>query len=454
MCGNIALIDFTHQGCWGADGDIFLQMLLLNSIRGMDSTGVAGIRKDGDVDIVRAKGTPYHLMCVKGFNEWRLRVAYHYHALLGHGRLATKGVIKAQNAHPFRRGTITLIHNGTLTNFDALKKEYADKNAFEVDSDLCANHLHKDGLEALEKFEGAFAFIWHDSKDGKVRAVRNLERPLYVFEREDKKQYYLSSESAIFEYVKAKANIRGNWKTLQSGEMLEFDFKEKGMTVVPVKFHQKIWPVQRHTPTNNRSEYENDYWDMWAAVTERVTVPDKNKDTTVQTPKKELTKIEQGNVVLQIGDKINFQPNDFEDHQDNNTNEIWTIIKGTAITDIPVEVRARYDGDFNQLIDADYLQGTIKSITPYDYNNAFVCRLYLHKVEAIEDPNIIEGESEVFYSLADDTSIPKHRFDLLTKDPCVCGKRIVSGQSHNCIVVQGLLYCPDCTINSKYPKNG
>ena len=182
MCGLIAIIDCTKQGFYQQDVESLFMMLQMNSFRGMDSTGVAGLRRDKNIDVMKVVGPPTELLQLKQWKTFSNRVVQDYRAVLGHGRFATKGDVTPRNAHPFQRGDITLIHNGTLTNFHELKNNYKTPETFEVDSDVCANLIHDNGAEAVSMFEGAFAFIWHDAKDNKIRAIRNIERPdLVVF---------------------------------------------------------------------------------------------------------------------------------------------------------------------------------------------------------------------------------------------------------------------------------
>lgn len=455
MCGIISIIDHTPQGLWTSDGDAFVRMLILNSFRGWDSTGVAGVRKDNEVDIVKALGHPYNLFAMKAFAEWKLRINLQYNAIMGHGRLATKGEVSMKNAHPFKRGEIILIHNGTLTNFDDLKKEYSNPQVFSVDSDLCANHILKNGVqEALKQFEGAFAFIWYDQRDHTLRAVRNHERPLFIFERTDQKQHFLSSDPAIFDYLTSYNSImKGTWKQIPAGDMLEFNMKDRTHDMVPVKFYTKVYPVHNnYNPGgyNVGTKFQDlDGDDIYEYGIPFLPIAEPKKPPAI------LTKIKQGSIEITVGDKINFSPTDWDEKQDMNTHSTWAIIKGIAIVDMPVEVRTRYDKPIEDIFDEPILQGTIVSIHPYQQNDPFVCRVFLKDIKPIKQSLIVDHDTgEILLDMADDSTISQHRFDLLIKEPCPCGQKIVRDQSKNCILIQGIVYCPDCTLQSKYPKNG
>lgn len=441
MCGLIGIIDHSTQGLWGSDADRFMYMLLLNSTRGWDSTGVVGVRKDKEVDIVKVAGHPYNLFQSKPWDEWKKRVAFQYHSIIGHGRLATRGKVNAKNAHPFERGAVTLVHNGTLTNFEELKKKYTNPEVFEVDSDLCADMFFQFGhMDTLEQIEGAFAFIWNDSRDNKIRAVRNQERPLFIMHREAAayRQYYLSSDPAVFDFIKSKfLEVKGKVEIVPSGTMLEFDTVKQDLQLVPVKFHA--------TKFYSRADYDdNDYWDAWS----RMGVKDEKKEEKKE--QKEHKTFRQGTLKVKVGDRINFAPFDYTEHVDQNTGEQWCILKGTAVVDIPIEVRARVN-DIHDLLDEPVCSGIIRSIIPYGKDDQFVCRVFVSDVKAVNTKSV--DNVEEFLDLVDETRIPKHRFLKLAESPCTCGKGILPIQSANCIIAQEKLYCPECTMTGKYPKD-
>ena len=97
--------------------------------------------------------------------------------LVGHNRYATMGGINDENAHPFKIGEITLVHNGTLIDQALLP----DHHNFLVDSENVAHSINKIGSkETIQLLDGAFTLIWHNSKTDTLHIIRNEERPFHL----------------------------------------------------------------------------------------------------------------------------------------------------------------------------------------------------------------------------------------------------------------------------------
>ncbi|WPH64727.1 hypothetical protein [Vibrio phage vB_VpaP_SJSY21] len=168
---------------------VFEKLLFADTFRGRHSTGVFTRRnyKHGDYeekvlpyfkaaldgpdflktlgwDIVRNGGDPRY---PKNFSNF----------YVGHNRYATMGEINSTNAHPFRHGDITMVHNGTLIDQTTLP----NYRNFEVDSDNICYSLNEIGAEeTIKKLEGAFTLIWHDASDDTLHIIRNEERPFHL----------------------------------------------------------------------------------------------------------------------------------------------------------------------------------------------------------------------------------------------------------------------------------
>src|SRR3546814_15559864 len=103
-------------------------MLQVDVIRGMDSTGVAAVRKK-HIAVVKDTLLPQYLMSTKQYDKHIDNLDNF--CLIGHNRFATKGKVDATNAHPFKHGHITLAHNGTLRSMWDLP----DHANFQTDSE-------------------------------------------------------------------------------------------------------------------------------------------------------------------------------------------------------------------------------------------------------------------------------------------------------------------------------
>jgi hypothetical protein len=175
MCGIIGIISKHSMPTYG--DDLFTDMLRMDTIRGPDSTGCFGVTRNGKVDYLKGNANGYVFTETSNYYKFRKKIYTSYEMVIGHNRKATKGVVKAQNSHPFKEGNIILVHNGTIYNADTLNKEA------EVDSHAIAHALseHK-AAEALEKINGAYALVWYDLKDKTLNLARNRERPLHLLE--------------------------------------------------------------------------------------------------------------------------------------------------------------------------------------------------------------------------------------------------------------------------------
>ena len=182
MCGIVAA-----AGLLTAEEEkIFKFLLILDTVRGEDSTGIAGVSVNGDVLVSKAVGTPYDLFPLK-LTE-RVFTAQN-RLLIGHNRYATQGGVTKKNAHPFEFDSVVGVHNGTL------KARYGLKfNNYAVDSEQLYANIDEDGEKVvIPKVEGAYALVWYDKKSAQLKVIRNKERPLhYAFSACGKKVFFAS----------------------------------------------------------------------------------------------------------------------------------------------------------------------------------------------------------------------------------------------------------------------
>jgi predicted glutamine amidotransferase len=198
MCGLISVIRKDWTETLGITYEvIFKEMLYCDTLRGNDGTGVFTVDKDFKLTAEKEpKAAPY---CWKELKP-TLDGIYKSIIAVGHNRKSTIGVNTKTNTHPFMEGSVTLVHNGTLTN-------KSDLGNADVDSNCIAQYMSKHKpIDALEKLEGAYALIWWDSKEKQLLFARNKERPLWIVETE--KAYLLVSEPGLAEWITERNGIK------------------------------------------------------------------------------------------------------------------------------------------------------------------------------------------------------------------------------------------------------
>ena len=198
MCGII--------GCAGMitfkEETAFKDLLIVDSLRGEDSTGVASVSRMGDVNIAKSVGDPFQLFETKNFTNI---MKVNNSVLIGHNRYATVGKVTRQTAHPFEFSKVVGVHNGTLKN----KYSLLDGKDFDVDSEALYHHINEKGLnDAVDVADGAYALVWYDKEEHSINFLRNKERPLYTTLSADSKCIWWASEEWMLSVVLAREGIK------------------------------------------------------------------------------------------------------------------------------------------------------------------------------------------------------------------------------------------------------
>ena len=196
MCGIIGYTGYSE-----ARG-ILLKGLKTLEYRGYDSAGIAVYHPEfkevlvskceGRVEKLDSKSTD-----VKGV------------AGIGHTRWATHGGVSDTNSHPHKFGSVTLVHNGIIENYAAIKNQLgiANKLKSQTDSEVVAalidNYYEGNPSEAIvsavKEISGTFALaVMFDDIPNKIFAVRNVS-PIVCCQNEDG-AYIASDIMAIGEY--------------------------------------------------------------------------------------------------------------------------------------------------------------------------------------------------------------------------------------------------------------
>lgn len=253
MCGLWGMIQYKSYGFDNDSRDAVLPAMLLTSQRGVHSTGMFGVSvkdKKDKISYVKKVGSPYMLMMEPDTKKFMEKVFREFHAVVGHGRFATKGDITAQNAHPFHEGNIVLVHNGGIHNLYDLKFQGKKVDEIvDVDSHACALLLNEmEPKQFFKEVRGAFAFIWYDRRTHCLYTVRNNQRPLFCAMRKDVPEVFFASEIPTLKYIRDKFDMQldnpleveeGHLYTWPLGERSKIEFdKEK------LQLHQWSQPVR------------------------------------------------------------------------------------------------------------------------------------------------------------------------------------------------------------------
>lgn len=218
MCGITFVI---NNDTYTPKLDDFLEdALLASQVRGMHSSGLF------QVSSLKSIFTHKKALHASDFiNEGQARTimtqATRSPLTVGHVRHATVGEKTDENAHPFLveradGSKLVGVHNGTLKNW----KTKDGGSDHEVDSSWAFRKLADEGNNAFKSFNGAFAFVWYDSRTPELLyCARNEERPLYFMLDESKKVLLGASELGMLGWVSERNGFKISKKENQNGFM-------------------------------------------------------------------------------------------------------------------------------------------------------------------------------------------------------------------------------------------
>ena len=236
MCGIIGVVGKNQAE------SLLLEGLRRLEYRGYDSSGI--MLYDKKASIKKAKGKVSDLeVLYKNGKEQKGCIG------IGHTRWATHGPPNKINSHPHlsNSGDLSLIHNGIIENYDALKailhkKGYLFKS--ETDSEVLVNlieevkktkkvKLGKAVRLALKQVVGAYAIVVFDSTNPTEIVTAKLGSPLAIGVGDS--EYYIGSDPSPFlEFTKRCIYLNDH-------EMAIISLK-KGLTLREIKKDSVIDP--------------------------------------------------------------------------------------------------------------------------------------------------------------------------------------------------------------------
>ena len=242
MCGIVG-----YAGKRSAQ-DVLLDGLEKLEYRGYDSAGVA-LAQEGGIRIVKSKGRLDALrqkLAVQALAESSCGI--------GHTRWATHGEPSDVNSHPHSTPRVSIVHNGIIENYGALKERLAARGyTFESETDtevlvkLIDSCYHGEPLQALHEALGmvrgsyALAVLFKDFPDT-IFAVKK-ESPLIVGWGEGE-NFVASDIPALLKYTR-------DYSVLEEGDLAV-------VTAQGIRFYNTFGePVERQLLTAD--------WDQEAA---------------------------------------------------------------------------------------------------------------------------------------------------------------------------------------------
>ncbi|MBD91056.1 MAG: glutamine--fructose-6-phosphate transaminase (isomerizing) [Deltaproteobacteria bacterium] len=206
MCGIVGYVG--DRPC----ADILVDGLKRLEYRGYDSAGIAVVN-EGVLDKRRAEGKLANLVSLLSDDPVDGPTG------IGHTRWATHGRPAERNAHPHRKGSIAVVHNGIIENHLAIKSELSDQGHVfksETDTEVIAHLVwkHREAGHALAeavrmsvlRLEGAYSIVVLDADTPNTLVAARLASPL-VLGVADGEGFVASDIPAILAHTREMAFI-------------------------------------------------------------------------------------------------------------------------------------------------------------------------------------------------------------------------------------------------------
>lgn len=192
------------------NGKLYLDSLLVNSqVRGRDATGVAFV-KDGEIVYVKSPMDATEFIKEKHYTHF-IGGEYNPTISIGHTRAFTKGRPSNNlNNHPLISDLgFALIHNGVITNDDALFEEFKLERQGEVDSEVILRLieyylLKKDDMveaikSAISKLRGSIAIAVIDAHRPDELYLARTSNPISLAYKKSTGDIFFASTEKILE---------------------------------------------------------------------------------------------------------------------------------------------------------------------------------------------------------------------------------------------------------------
>ncbi len=251
MCGIVGVIAKNGTLNSSKDEDVFEELLYVDGLRGMDSTGCFSVTKKNQIHITKQAIDPGIFFRTRSYKSFKDTIR-NSNIVIGHNRKATQGEIVSRNAHPFIDKKIVLVHNGFIANSECIDKE----SVVDSQSIITALADHPDEpVKGLDRLWGAWAIVWYNYGTKKLYLARNNQRPLAIAHTPDR--IYIASEGDMLEWMLNKHHVNHQQPIELSPDSLytvsvsPFDMDVKKLPLQPVSssiIHIPTWARPNEYP--------------------------------------------------------------------------------------------------------------------------------------------------------------------------------------------------------------
>lgn len=406
MCGLVGMAGSIGRN----EKDAFRYLLVVDTLRGPHSTGMACVDTQGNWDLVKKQGTPYDLFDSKQFTTAFSKTSY---VLIGHNRYATQGKVNSQNAHPFEFRDVVGAHNGTLRGQHRLP----DHTRFEVDSENIFYTIQEEGVDStLQKLDGSYALTYWDKRTEELTIIRNDERELFYCLSKDNKTIFWASESWMLYACLHRASIK-------HGPVTAFD-KE---TIYRIKVERKFKPsdVEIHTEKYEEPFFARSYgkgynWGDYhggSSGKKQDNSQSSSSNTSKNTSKNASKKAQEA-----VGKKVDFTISGAD-----TTAYGQPYLSGELVTDPDIKVRVfatQGTRIWENLSEKDVsFTGIVSSLVWDSGKNSFLLNMKLSSIEETgwvdeEEDEVFEGNTPNLYKGFEGALLTEKQFENQVKKGC------------------------------------
>lgn len=482
MCGIIGYISLDDDVHAGAKRHFADYALMLDTLRGADSTGIIRVNNEFDIQTLHTTAAGRDYVATDEYDEWMNEQTSW--AFVGHNRAATAGSVKIENAHPFTFGDVTMVHNGTLTNQGRSVPNFDE--SLEVDSMQIARALsevgpdHKSVGELLGKIDGSYALVWVDRRDDSINMCRNSSRPLhFAFNRDKDIMWFMSDGTHLKAITKSLGRDKSAIDTIYSMDKNKLlKFKKGEMQPEVTDFAPFVAPVYQYntrssavhggaiTTDKERGSALMRAAERWGAgLTGGRTRSTRDGKCLIGSERRRVpenhSRMLQDHYELKVDELVEFEPHDWMELDDKKC-----VVSGTfvhpdwvasewpcTLYNVPLVICQAY-GDRNWAVRA---KGVSASMTPFHSQDivALLGELYSHDGKSFF-PNWEDDTPDATETEQRDTGLvegPDGRLmerglllGLLSQGCIQCGSPITWEERTSCLEVnEGRdVLCPDC----------